>query len=482
MNLIITLPEIAVVLLGLGLLLLDLWTAPDQKNSLGYVAVLCLSMVLVGTFFYDVSSPQIAMNQMFILDSMALFFKRLFLMAAILVILITMDFCHKQLIKSGVEYFSLILFALAGMMWSASANNFCLLFVSVELITVTFYVLTSFQRNQFKSLESGIKYLILGAAASGFMVYGIALVFGSSGTLSYHLLSEGVARTGLTTIFQAGLVLVLAGLGFKIASFPFQFWVPDVYQGAPIPSVAFLAIGSKAAGFVLILRVLFSVTPQLTIKWQTGLCILAGLTILYGNLCAIPQRSLKRLLGYSSVAQAGYLMMGIAAISQLGISSLLYYLVAYLFSVLAAFAVLSAVIGPDGNDEIGSVAGLNERSPFLALTLTMAMVSLAGIPPLAGFMGKFMLMKATLKSGAVNTACYSLIAVALFGIMVSIYYYFGIIRSIFWSKAKTDTVIEISWPVKIALGACIVGMFYLGLFPSSLYSTAETASKLISIQ
>jgi NADH-quinone oxidoreductase subunit N len=315
------------------------------------------------------------------------------------------------------------------------------------------------------------------------MVYGIALVYGSSGTMSYHLIPEGVARIGMPMIFQLGLVLILVGLGFKIASFPFQIWVPDVYQGAPTPSVAFLAIGSKAAGFVLTLRVLFSVAPQTAMNWQTGLCIIAGATILYGNLCAIPQHNIKRLLGYSSIAHAGYLLMGIASISQLGTASLLYYLVAYLFSVLAAFAVLTAVAGPDGNDNIGAVAGLHERSPLLALILTMSMVSLAGIPPLAGFMGKFLLLKAALKSGAANAACYWLISAAIVGIMASIYYYFGVIRAMFWSKTQTATsVIEISWPAKIALFTCLGGMLFLGIFPSPLFSAAETAVKIFNIQ
>ena len=254
-------------------------------------------------------------------------------------------------IVTGIsEYYSLIIFALSGMLFAASANDFAMLFVSIELITITFYVLTSFQRGRLVSLEAGVKYLILGALSSAFLVFGIALVWGTTGKLNFNELAPVASRFAGNQIFLMGVLLVLVGLGFKIAAFPFQIWAPDVYQGAPTPTTAFLAVGSKAAGFVLLLRVLFTAVPSVTAHWADLLIVISGITILYGNLCAIPQRNLKRLLGYSSIAHAGYMLLGAAALaggvnnSTAGGSAILYYLAGYLFTVLGAFTVICLVM------------------------------------------------------------------------------------------------------------------------------------------
>ena len=230
------------------------------------------------------------------------------------------------------------------MLFAASANDFAMLFVSIELITITFYVLVSFQRSRLVSLEAGVKYLILGALSSAFMVFGIALVWGTTGKLNFTELAAVAAQFADNKIFLLGVLFVLVGLGFKIAAFPFQIWAPDVYQGAPTPTTAFLAVGSKAAGFVLLLRVLFTAVPGVTAHWANLLIVISGITILYGNLCAIPQRNLKRLLGYSSIAHAGYLLLGVAALSASGQAAVLYYLAGYLFTVLAAFPVIALVM------------------------------------------------------------------------------------------------------------------------------------------
>jgi NADH-quinone oxidoreductase subunit N len=278
------------------------------------------------------------------------------------------------------------------------------------------------------------------------------------------------------------VVLVLVGLGFKIAAFPFQIWAPDVYQGAPTPTTAFLAVGSKAAGFVLLLRFLFAAIPDVSAHWANALIIISGLTILYGNLGAIPQRNLKRLLGYSSIAHAGYLLLGVAALSAGGRAAILYYLAGYLFTVLGAFAVIGLVLRQAEAEDISALAGLNQRSPLLAATLTLAMVSLAGIPPLAGFFGKFLLLKAVLQQAQAtgNHGYYCLVFTALAGVVISLYYYFGVIRAIYWSQDATDrSPIPLSAPVKVALAVCIVGMFWLGLFPNALVNLAADAVKAL---
>src|SRR5882672_1812462 len=293
-----TILEMAVIALGLALLLLDLWTPAGQKRQLGYAAAVSLGLVFVFSFssFIDSGTTVTAFNGMYVQDSLALFFKRLFLIATIIVLIMSVEFSDR--IPAGIsEYYALILFALSGMMFAASANDFSLLFVAVELITVTFYILTSFQHSRLASLEAGVKYLILGALASAFLVFGIALVFGTTGKINFTELASVTSQFSANKVFLLGLLLVLVGLGFKIAAFPFQIWAPDVYQGSPAPTTAFLAVGSKAAGFVLLLRVLFGAVPEITAHWTKLLIAISAITILYGNLCAIPQRSLKRLMG-----------------------------------------------------------------------------------------------------------------------------------------------------------------------------------------
>ena len=471
--------ELAVLALGLGLLLIDLWTAPERKRFLGYGAAIALLLILLFSFLrFDGKEAIYAFGGSYVLDSMALFFKRFFLVAAIIVLIIAVEFSDR--IAAGIsEYYSLIVFALSGTMFAASANDFVMLFVSVELVTVTFYVLTSFQRSRLPSLEAGIKYLILGALSTAFTVYGIALVFGTSGTMKFAELATLQSTLIGNKLFLAGLLLVVIGLAFKIAAFPVQIWAPDVYQGAPAPTAGFLAVGSKAAGFVLLLRLLFTAVPEVTAQWTQLLIVMSAVTILYGNLCAIPQRNLKRLLGYSSIAHAGYLLLGIAAMagnvrnSEVGGSAVLYYLSAYLFTVLAAFTVITLVLRRMDIDDISGLSGLGHRSPLLAATMTLAMVSLAGIPPLAGFFGKFLLIKAALEQGH-----FALVTIAVVGVVISIWYYFGIIRVMYWSQEAFDlSPISISSPTRLVLVVCIAGMLLLGFFPGPMVEATTKAVK-----
>lgn len=479
--------EICVVALGLVLLLADLWLPAEKKRLLGYTAAAALGLLLIASLsgFGSCSLTGSAFGGMFVQDGLAVFFKRFFLLAAILVLLMAVEYSDR--IATGVsEYYCLILFALAGMLFASSANDFALLFVSLELITVTFYVLTSFQRSRLMSLEAGVKYLIIGALSTAFTVFGIALVYGTSGTLNFTELAAVAGQLGDNKLFLFGLLCILVGLGFKIAAFPFQIWVPDVYEGAPTPTTAFLAIGSKAAGFVLLLRVLFTAVPAITQHWTNLLIIISAITILYGNLCALPQRNLKRLLGYSSIAHAGYLLLGVAAMADLhqstaGGSAILYYLAGYLFTVLAAFTVLALVMRHLDTEDKAGLAGLNRRSPLLATTMTVAMVSLAGIPPLAGFFGKFLLLKAVVEQGAVNPGYYCLAFTALAGVVISLYYYFGVISEIYWSQSTAElSPIPLSRPIRFSIYACIAGIFYLGLFPGGLVNLANAAVKVLN--
>ena len=477
--------EISVIGLGLVLMLADFFVPAERRRFIGYAAIAALGVLLVTSLSGNGSCGQFgtAFGGMFVNDALSLFFKQLFIVAAILVLFMAAEFSDKLAEGSVAEYYSLILFALAGMLFAASSNDFTMLFVSIELITITFYVLVSFQRSKLQSLEAGVKYLILGALSSAFMVFGIALIWGTTGELNFTKLAAVAPQFADSQIFLLGVLLVLVGLGFKIAAFPFQIWAPDVYQGAPTPTTAFLAIGSKAAGFVLLLRVLFTAVPSVTAHWANLLIVISGITILYGNLCAIPQRNLKRLLGYSSIAHAGYLLLGVAALSASGQSALLYYLAGYVFTVMAAFFVITLVMRHLATEDISGLAGLNQRSPLLAATLTIAMVSLAGIPPLAGFFGKFLLLKAVIETAQLthNHGYYCLAFTALIGVVISLYYYFGVIRAIYWSKSPEDLPpIELSSPAKAAIWVCLAGIFWIGLFPDTVLNMTNLAATVFA--
>ena len=477
--------EVMVVALGLLVLLADLFLSESARRSLGWVAAGALGLVFLLSFresFVSLADGE-AFGGIYRLDGLALFFKRFFLLTAIFVLIFAMDFASR--LKGGMsEYLAFILFALSGMMFASSANDFSLLFVAIELITVTFYILVSFQRHRMHSLEAGVKYLILGAVSSAFLVYGIALVFGEAGSLKFDVIRA--AHDGLlgSNVFLFGMLFVFAGLAFKISAFPFQVWAPDVYQGAPTPTTTFLAVGSKAAGFVLLIRLFGSVVPELTAQWTGMLMVVAALTILYGNLCALPQRNLKRLLAYSGIANAGYLLMGIVAQSESGegTAAILYYLAGYLFTLVAAFMIINLLARDGEGEDISCLAGLGKRSPFLALTLTLAVVSLAGIPPLAGFFGKFLLVKSVTAKAFGDAGYFALLAVAVFGVVVSIYYYFRIIRTIYWSKDTPDnSPVAIAWPTRMVLGLCVAAILYLGLLPDKPINWANAAAKIETV-
>jgi NADH-quinone oxidoreductase subunit N len=455
-------PEIALTILALGVLLVDLFRLNFNKRGLGYLATVGVLLVLGWTWcplsgmpeggVFTLSDGQVIYQ----VDPFALFFKRFFLVATAFVLIMSVEFSRQ--IESGVaEYYALILFASVGMLLVASVADFIMLFVSLELITVTFYVLTSYQRRWVASLEGGVKYLVIGAAASGFMLFGITFIFGTTGATNFADIATSAVEP--QSGYKFGILLVLVGIGFKIASVPMQIWAPDVYQGSPTPTTAFLAVGSKAAGFALLLRLFDSeVIPDGRIG-TTLIALISALTILYGNFGAIPQRNLKRLLGYSSIGHAGYMLMGVAAASVMGTSAVLFYLFAYLFTNLTAFMVIVAVSNTVGSDEIDAYKGLAKRAPLLAAAMAISMVSLAGVPPLAGFFGKFLLFGAALES-----KLYWLIVVALFGVGASLYFYLGVIRSMYFGESKEPVEFRVGWPMKACLYLTIVAVFFIGIF------------------
>jgi NADH-quinone oxidoreductase subunit N len=482
MNFYVTQLECLLAVLGITTLVGDAFRPTKDARLLGYLLATLVAVLLAYSFTLTAAEGTF-FHGMYRLDAFALYFKRLFLLVTMLVLVAGAEFAER--FESGVaEFYALVLLAATGMLLLASVNDFVLLFVALELVTITFYILTSFLRRQIPSLEAGTKYLILGALSSGFMVYGIAYIFGTTGTTNFDKLSSQLSAVGGLPgmAFTLGMLLVLTGLGFKIASVPFQIWAPDVYQGAPTPVTAFLATGSKVAGFVLLLRVLLTGLLPVSATWTVLLVVLACATLLYGNLGALSQRNIKRLLGYSSIAHAGYLLMGVAAVNALGAQAVLFYLVQYAFTVLAAFLVIIAVSAVTGNDEIDGYKGLGKRSPVLGVALFLALASLAGVPPLSGFFGKFQLFAAVIERAQTDGRYYWLAGIGAASVVVSLYYYFNVARAIYIEEPTATAPIPVSLPLRTALYVSVAAMLGLGLFQFPLVEASIEAAKVFTLK
>ncbi len=472
--------EIATLVLALGILLLEAFSDKIEKSALALAAIIGLSVILAASFFLT-SSPvdhSAAFWNFYAADPLAIFFKRFALVTTILVLIMMIDYAPvvRRSIpgatqQSGLgEFFALPVFTCAGLMWMASAIDFVMIFVSLELVTISFYVLVSFTRRNPATLEAGVKYLVLSALSTGFLVYGITWIFGVTGETNLDRIAVALSGAEIDrapALF--GMLLVLVALGFKIAAVPFQIWVPDVYQGAPTPVTAYLSVGSKAAGFVVLLRVLrpFFILPQM----QRLLIAVAILTLLYGNLAALPQSNLKRLLAYSSIAHAGYLLIGVVSFSGIAVS---FYLVAYLLMTLLSFAVL-VVVANHGGDLIADFDGLGKRSPFLAFAMLIAMVSLAGVPFTAGFLGKFWIFDAAIQQH--QTA---LVIIGVITVACGFYYYLKVVRAMYWQEPRSAEVIPVSGLSRVAMSLLVIAIIGLGVSPQPVLNALTPPRKRIA--
>lgn len=398
----------------------------------------------------------------------------------------------KRVDRGHGEFRLLVLMATLGMFFACSVEDFASLFVSLELITVCFYCLAAFKRNDERSVEAGIKYVILGGLASAFLLLGIAFLYGATGSLEIRALSGKAVADDLghagASLVQFGVLLTIVGLAFKIAAVPFQVWTPDVYEGAASPVTAFLSMGSKAAGFVLLLKVVRAclgpgadegLADADAVRWLALVAFMAAATLLYGNLGAMWQGNMKRLLGYSSIGHAGYVLMGVFALSEAGFAAVVYYLMAYLFTVLGVFAVVILVNGATRSHAIDDYSGLGRRAPFLAFVLTVGLLSLAGVPPLGGFFGKFLVFQAVVAKG--GALAYTLAFVGALGVVISLYYYLCIVKRLYMHEPGPDApaTIEIPTPMKAVLWTCLAGMFVLGIFFRPFLALAEEAARAL---
>ncbi|MCM8811597.1 MAG: NADH-quinone oxidoreductase subunit N [Candidatus Omnitrophica bacterium] len=468
------LPEIWVGALALLILLLDLRWKGRGHTKLGLMAAIGLLPVLPLLCMQRQLDTLELLHGMYRIDSAALLFKGIFIITSLLVILMTREISKTPAAAQQAhgEFYLLILSATLGMMFVASAADFLMLFIALELITISFYVMTAYLKTDLRSLEAGIKYLILGSIASACFLYGVAFVYGSSGSIRFVEIRQFLQETPFSAGCLFGLFLILGGILFKTAGVPFQLWTPDVYEGAPTSVTAFLSVGSKSAGFLVALRVFHELFISSSADWAPVLVWVAGLTILYGNLGAIPQKNIKRLLGYSSIGHAGYLLIGLACPSSLGSTAMVFYLAGYLVTNLAVFLVVTVFSSHTGSDEIKNYAGLSKRSPLLAMVMFIALLSLAGVPPLAGFIGKFMLLLGALSQGHLTLAIIGAVAV-----VISLYYYLIVVKVMYVDRAEDSSPVPVSLPMRLALLFCLLGILGIGIWQEPFLSLSFAAVK-----
>ena len=479
--------EIIVVALGLVMLMVDAFVKLEDKRSIAWIGM--LGLVVVFALLFKVKWPESTEGAFWQFyssgDRLALFFKGIAVLTTLIVLVMAVDYAPTVVAQTANpepgahhqaglrEFFALPMFACAGLMWMASANNLVSIFVSLETVTIAFYIMVAYLRRNVGSLEAGVKYLILGALSTGFLVYGFAWLFGITGSMQISEIATALAKPGVNptmALFAFGLIFV--ALAFKVGAAPFHLWIPDVYQGAPTPITAFLSVGSKAAGFIIMLRLVtpFLASPALVGKVTIVLTVVAILTLLVGNLAALPQKNFKRLLAYSSIAHAGFLVMALASsppaggsISMTPATVIAFYLGAYLLMTLLAFLVMTTLRTNIAGEELDSFRGLAKRSPFLAFAMVVSMASLAGIPLTAGFFGKFFVFKL-----AVEAQQWTLLVFGLIGAAAGFYYYLKIAASMYLSEPAKDSdlsAIPVSLVAKITMILLMVVIVLAGFNP-----------------
>jgi NADH-quinone oxidoreductase subunit N len=464
--------ELLVLGLGSFLLLFEAFAEKQNRNLIAWLGIIGLAGVFLLLQFYHFPSNTGVPG--YTLDSAALFFKKFVVLTTIVVLVMSIDyadtirtFVQGSTPQAGLgEFYSLPILTCAGMMWMASSVDFVLIFVSLELVTVSFYTLVAFTRKNAASLEAGAKYLILGALSTGFFIYGVTWIYGVTHQTNLAAIGQALSTIPVTNLHGLlfGVILVLVGLGFKVAAAPFQFWVPDVYQGAPTPITAFLSVGSKAVGFIVLLRVMdtFQRSPAIGDKLIVAMVVLAAATLIYGNLAALPQTNFKRLLAYSSIGHAGYLLMAVASVGAYDAGlAVVVYLAAYLLMTLLSFLILIIVAKHSEGDDIAHFNGLGKRSPFLAFGLLVAMMSLSGIPLTAGFFGKFLVFKVAYESQQ-----FLLLVLGIITVGCGFYFYLKVVRAMYWQTAAANSaVIPVSRLSMVTISALTLLIFLFGIFP-----------------
>lgn len=473
-------PELVIALTLIIVLVFDLFDS-ISKTVLGWMTIVGAGIALwVSIQMHQAGTVGTQFNEMFKVDSFSLFFNIIFLVSTILVVLISMSYLDRGDRKQG-PYYLLILLATLGMMLMAAGNELIIVFLGLELMSLSLYVLAGYFRESPASSEAGMKYLLLGAFASAFFLYGIALIYGGTGTTSVPAIAEAITADDKSPLLLAGMFLLVVGFGFKVAIVPFHQWAPDVYEGAPTTIAAFISAGPKAAGFAAFLRIFMEALPNLQGEWSGVLILLAMLTMTVGNVIAIAQTNIKRMLAYSSIAHAGYVLIGLAAAGAVagneaarseGISSAILYLLIYCVMNIGAFGAVILAKTEDGESlMISDYAGLGTRKPLLAMFMSVMLLSLAGFPPTAGFVGKFYIFKS-----AIGSELYLLVIVGAINTAISAFYYLRVVVTMYMREPEEELeFMPYASTLVVGLILAVIGVLLIGILPSLMLTPAQNS-------
>ncbi len=456
---------------GVGILMLlvffvGVFSRGEDRRRVGVICAVGL-LVLFGVAIR--SEPGVLFRGSFVQDELAIFAKRLFLLATVIGVVGSLGLRTPTFARRATEYHLALLASLLGMLVLASARDLILLFVAFELMSIPLYYLAGFLKREEEAVEAALKFFLVGTVSSALLIYGLSFLYGVAGTTDLR----GVARAihGGHPLMMLGMVLALGGLGFKIAAFPFHMWVPDTYEAASTPFVAWLSVAPKAAGFVVIFRLYLEGVGDRVMLWVPMAAGLATVTIIGGNLMAIPQQNVKRLLAYSGIAHIGYMLVGFAAVSVTGVAMMLFYLVAYLFGNMGAFLVVEAVGQSEGSDNISAYRGLAQRSPVLALSMLLFLLSLGGIPFVAGFWAKFYVFWAAAEQGL-----YWLVLVGAVLTVVALFYYLLVAKRMYIDAPVTTTPVIVTPLLAFSIFLCVVGVVGMGIYPKPFVMAALRAA------
>ncbi len=470
------LPLIVVAVAALVVLMVGVYVDDDESVGLGMLSIGGIALAFVLALAALGQSAR-AFSGSILLDNFAIYFELAILISAALAVLMSLEYVG-DLRLPGAEYYSLLLFATLGMMLLATAGDLIVIFLGLETMSIAVYALAGFRRGDPRSIEASLKYFILGAFSTGFLLYGIALVYGATGTIRLDRIRAAISGPmaagpiAHSPLMLLGLGMMLIGFGFKVAAVPFHMWAPDVYEGAPTPVTAFMAVGVKIAAFAGFLRIFMVYLAPVSAEWSPVLWVLAALTMTAGNAIALVQSNIKRMLAYSAIAHAGYLLVGMTAAGNAAGGAILYYLLGYAFTNMGAFAVVAALGRGDApHEQVADYRGLARRQPALAAAMALFMLSLTGVPPLAGFVGKFYLFSAALSQGLVW-----LVIIAALNSVISAYYYISVIVAMYMEQGGAEDVRMRGRPALFATVAiAVVGVLLIGLYPQPFIAAATNA-------
>ena len=470
------LPEILILVVGILLLIVEPFWKEEQRRNVGWLTAggLLASMV-ISLLFGQPGEPTTTLGGMVRFDWLGFFFKLLFMFAGAVTALLLME---NEKVGNRGEAYLLLLASLIGMNLMASAADLVMLYLAIETTSIPLYVLSGFMLADEKSTEAGFKYLLFGALTSTIMLYGFSLIFGFTGTTDIYALAGMFQAGGISLLAAFGiLALILVGIGFKASVVPFHFWAPDVYEGAPTPVAGFLSTASKAAGFAVLVRLFFVAFPDPTISqyWTVALAVLSAVTMTVGNLLALPQTNIKRLIAFSSVSHAGYALIGVVALTQLGAASVVFYLAAYIATNLLAFGIVMAFSRVTGLEDLKDYSGMSRRSPWLALMMLAAFLSLAGMPPFAGFVAKVFVFAAGIQAGYIW-----LVIIGILNSIIGVYYYLNAMKYVYLYRMpgqdEENHPVPMTRPYVIALAVLTIGVILIGTLFAPWFSWSDTAA------